>query len=190
MDTVGKSLKTEFRAQARPKKHVCSPSEVRVPLFDYPKIDLNPGILLAGNEPRLSLSLSWGSQKVKPKCDCTTKNLEPRRNCYQQFKTGDGVQKFHCKETKERPPKEPSHGCLFRRPPNWLRFSWAFLLVFLLAPFARAGFSVWFFFRFGTLLTWKLTDWWAVVPSHPPKKGRKKDSPNRLQNAPNSQPAR
>lgn len=112
---------------------------------------------------------------MKPKCDCT-KNLE-RRNCYQQFKTGDGVQKFHCKETKERPPKEPSHGCLFRRPPNWRRFSWAFVLVFLLAPFARAGFSVWFLFWFGTLLTWKLTDWWAVVPSHPPKKGKKKGQP-------------
>ena len=38
----------------------------RVPLFGYPKIDLNPGgSPFGGNEPPLGSSLPWGSQKAE-----------------------------------------------------------------------------------------------------------------------------
>ena len=38
----------------------------RVPFFDYPKVDLNPGWLISPKGKPLGLSRLWGSQKTEP----------------------------------------------------------------------------------------------------------------------------
>ena len=48
------------------EKGMCA---VRVPLFDYPKIDLNQEVSIWGESTTLGLSLPWGSPKVEP-CVC------------------------------------------------------------------------------------------------------------------------